>query len=710
MKRVLSIFIIMAMAAAFAIAQTSQTGYVKTKGRMDSKGQLIPGTRLSGASIVLTGGHSTVSGGNGNFTLTIPEKKFFLKNVQKQGYQLVDQEILGKQYLYSANPLVITMETPEKLLEDQLKSERKLRRSLQQQLQKKEMEIDSLVENNKITEEEYHKALQKLYADQEKNEKLISDMAKRYSEIDYDQLDEFYRQVTFCIENGDLVKADSLLSSRGDVRKQVEEQLQKGQAIQEQKEQLQKAEEVFAADNDELARRCFGYYEKFFAQFQNDSAAYYLELRANLDTTNPDWQNYAGRFIAEYLALYDKAMFYYQRALRKATQNNDSKVVAECYHHIGAVYSDQGNYAKALEYFQKALGIRKEKLGNDHSDVASCYNNIGAVYNDQGDYTKALECYQTALDIWKRVLGEDHPMVALCHHNMGVVYKVQGDYPKALEHYQKALGIRKRVYGEDHLLVALCYYNIGVVYKVQGNYPKALENYQKALGIRKQKLGETHPDVASCYNNIGIVYQAQGDYAKALEYYQKTLTVKKQKYGNDHMDVAMCYHNMGTVYEDQGNYAKALKNYQTAMDISKRVLGEEHSTIVLYYKTIGDVYFFQEDYNNALKCYQNGLDLGSRVLEKNHPVNIQFYNMMAYVYFGQGDYDEAIKTIDKAIALSPQDANLYDSKGEFLLMEGDDANALKMWEKVMQIDPDYLIKNNGYSELYKGLKERGHIK
>ena len=98
------------------------------------------------------------------------------------------------------------------------------------------------------------------------------------------------------------------------------------------------------------------------------------------------------------------------------------------------------------------------------------------------------------------------------------------------------------------------------------------------------------------------------------------------------------------------------------------------------------------------------------MLEKNHPVNIQFYNMMAYVYFGQGDYDEAIKTIDKAIALSPQDANLYDSKGEFLLMEGDDANALKMWEKVMQIDPDYLTKNNGNSELYKGLKERGLVK
>ena len=402
MKRFLTTFIIMATVLTFAIAQTTQTGYVKTKGRMDSKGQLIPGTRLSGASIVLTGGHSTVSGGNGNFTLTIPEKKFYLKNVLKQGYQLVDQEMLGKQYVYSANPLVITMETPEKLLEDQLKSERRLRRSLQQQLQKKEQEIDSLVENNKITEEEYHKALQKLYADQEKNEKLIADMAKRYSEIDYDQLDEFYRQVTFCIENGNLVRADSLLSSRGDVRKQVEEQLQKGQAIQEQKEQLQRAEAVYAADNDELARRCYGYYEKCLAQFQNDSAAYYLELRANLDTTNLDWQNYAGWFIAEYLASYDKAMFYFQRALQKAIISKDSNAIAVCYNRMGRVYSDQGDYAKALEYFQKALEIRKHKLGNDHQDVASCYNNIGTVYEDRGDYARALEHYQPALDILKR--------------------------------------------------------------------------------------------------------------------------------------------------------------------------------------------------------------------------------------------------------------------------------------------------------------------
>lgn len=65
------------IATAFTLtAQTTQTGYVKTKGRMNSKGQLIPGTRLGGATITLTSGNSTVSGPDGNFSITIPDKKF----------------------------------------------------------------------------------------------------------------------------------------------------------------------------------------------------------------------------------------------------------------------------------------------------------------------------------------------------------------------------------------------------------------------------------------------------------------------------------------------------------------------------------------------------------------------------------------------------------------------------------------------------------
>ena len=215
-------------------------------------------------------------------------EQFRLDSVRKKGYQLVDMEACPRTYKYSSNPLYIVMETPEQQQQDQLTAERKIRRNLQKQLQEREDEIESLKEQQQISDEEYRQALQKLYQDQENNEQLIKDMAKRYSELDYDQLDEFYRQVSYYIENGELVKADSLLKTRGDITAQVADIKQRGQTIADQDEQLQKAKAVQQADIEEAAKRCYSYFETFKAQHLNDTAAYFIELKASLDSTNVD--------------------------------------------------------------------------------------------------------------------------------------------------------------------------------------------------------------------------------------------------------------------------------------------------------------------------------------------------------------------------------------------------------------------------------------
>ena len=466
---------ILLFAVTLLSAQTTQKGYVKTKGRIDNNGQLIPGKRIAGAAIQLTGGHSTVGDANGNFTLTVPDRKFYLSDVRKQGYVLSDPDVLKKQYACSANPLVITMETPERQADDQLAAERKLRRQLQEKLQQREQEIDSLKEHHKISEEEYRQALQQLYAEQENNERLISDMARRYAELDYDLLDEFYRQVSFCLEKGDLVKADSLLASKGDVRQAVLDQQQKAQALQERKKQLRRAEAVFAADNEEVARRCYGYFERFSTQFQNDSAAYYLELRATLDTTNVQWQLDVANFVDAYLAQYRKATSYYERALRQAIAQNGTQhpAVATCYNNIGLLYKVQGQYAQAMEYYQNSLEIWKSVYGENHPDVATTYNNIGGVHYSQGEYPQAMDCFRKALSISRAVCGENHPDVATCYNNIGLTYYSQGDYEQAMSYYRKSLDIQKMVYGENHPDVATSYNNMGVVCYFQQDYDQA---------------------------------------------------------------------------------------------------------------------------------------------------------------------------------------------------------------------------------------------
>ena len=245
MKKSLLLLLVLSL-SLLSLAQTQQ-GYVKTKGRMVN-GQLMPGQGLKGTTVSIKGRTAVlVKSDDGAFSFPVPERQFRIDSVTKKGYQLVDMDACMRIHERSQNPLYIVMETPDQQQKDQLEAERKIRRHLQKLLQEKEDAIEALKEKNKITQEEYHQSLQKLYADQQLNEQLISEMVKRYATIDYDQMDEFYRQVSFCIENGELTKADSMLRTRGDIRQQVNDILSRGQVIQDKEEQLAKAEAVHKA-------------------------------------------------------------------------------------------------------------------------------------------------------------------------------------------------------------------------------------------------------------------------------------------------------------------------------------------------------------------------------------------------------------------------------------------------------------------------------
>ena len=578
MKRILSLVFV--LVSVFCYADSVQQGCVKTRGRMIN-GKHVPGQGLPGSIVSIKDRTAIgVKNNNGTFSFPVTDNQFRVDSVKKKDYVLLDADVASKTYTHTADTLFFVMETPEQILQDKLATERRLRRSLQAKLQTRENELDSLIAIQKISQEEYQQSLQKLYAEQSENDKLISDMAERYSTLDYDQMDEFYRQVSYYIEQCEFVKADSLLKSRGNLHAQLETAKQQGQAIQQDEEKLQRAKVVHQHDIDELAKRCYSYFENFKMQHQNDSAAYYLEQRMQLDTTNVEWLDELADFLQEYLAQYDKALEYYQQTLlvRKLLFGDSHPDVAISYNNIGLVYDDLGDYVRALEYHQQSLAIKIQLYGDSHPDVAISYNNIGLVYDDLGDYARALEYHQQSLAIWKQEYGESHPNVATSYNNIGNIYADQGEYARALEYCQKTLEIDKRIFGEVHPNVATSYNNIGYVYNAQGDYARALEYYQQSLVIWKQVYGESHPSVATSYDNIGLVYYSQGDYTHALEYHQQSLTIQKQLLGESHPDVAFSYNNIGLVYHSHGDYARALEYLQQSLTICEQILGKEHPT------------------------------------------------------------------------------------------------------------------------------------
>ena len=458
MKRFFVFFYLFLLVYASASSQIQQ-GLVKTPGRINTDGEYVPGKGISNVLVKVKGANEVNSGNTGCFSLKLLKTKFYLENVIKNGYVLVDNDLLSKEYSISPDTFKIVLATPQEQLDAEVANYRRIRRNLTRQLQKREDEIEELYASNKILKAERDSALQQLYSAHANNEKLIKDMVERYSRIDFDNLDEYNRKISEYILEGELVKADSMLNSKGDIHSRIE-QLRSQERINEaerteldeREAALLKSEEYARKNLDDIAADCYHKFEMFKIQHLNDSAAYYIELRAGLDTTNIDWQSDAGGFISEYLAEYDKAINYYKLALQSALLKDGERhpYVATIYNNIGGIYSSQGDYVKALEYHNKSLEIQLSVLGESHPDVATSYNNIGYIYNRQGDYAKALEYYNKAVEILLSVLGERHPDVGASYISIGLAYHSQGDYAKALEYIDRSYGILKDFLPDEH--------------------------------------------------------------------------------------------------------------------------------------------------------------------------------------------------------------------------------------------------------------------
>lgn len=577
MKRFfLIVCLLVSISAVFA---QTQHGYVKTRGRMNVNGTVVPGTRLAGATITFKGRSSVTSGTNGVFTFAVPNNTFCITNVQKKGYQLYDNDLLGRNYNYSSNDLLVVMDMPDNVLADRLESEKKIRRTLRRQLQDKEDEIETLKVQHKITEEQYRNQLQELYATQENNEKLISEMAERYSTLDFDQMDDFQRRVAAYIQNGELTRADSLLNTKGSMEERSAELDRMDEAIKADKEDIvrrQKLHEESIAMKarvlEDFAADCYSRYEMCLMQHKNDSASYWLELRASKDTLNCDWQIEAGDAIWKFQENFVVALRHYVLAFNtiKVKYGEINRDVAKIYNKMGKVYLHQSK-EKALDYFQKAFDIQNQILDNNHIDKVETYRCLSEVYRYK-DYKLAIDMLQKALDIATVYYGEISWEVADIYSAMGSVYDLASHYGKAVESYTRANSIREKLSNKDdvhmvntHLTNARLYHSNPALY---------IKHCLKALDLLIQNFGEYYPQVATVCFMIGSQYNNISDYDNALLYVGRAARIYEKQLGENHESTKAANESIGYI----------LMKYEYEKEI-KRMNNDGESPIVKEFKS-----------------------------------------------------------------------------------------------------------------------------
>ena len=126
------------------------------------------------------------------------------------------------------------------------------------------------------------------------------------------------------------------------------------------------------------------------------------------------------------------------------------KAVDRFHELVTDVFKDGGRIEEALRVCKLRLERDCRVYGERSTEAADALGSVAIVYQAQGDYARALEYNEKAVAIKLPALGPDHPSLANTYSNMALVYKAQGDYARSLEYNEKALAIDLVALGPDH--------------------------------------------------------------------------------------------------------------------------------------------------------------------------------------------------------------------------------------------------------------------
>ena len=337
-----------------------------------------------------------------------------------------------------------------------------------------------------------------------------------------------------------------------------------------------------------------------------------------------------------------------------------------------------------------------EELQRRAPDSADCARDLAASYNKLGDLHLALGACDRALEFYQKALGISEELrrlapdsadyasdLAVLYSNLGRLQLALGAMGRALEFEQKALGLmqelRRRApdsagYARD---LSASYGRLGDLHLALGAPDRALEFYQKALGI-SEELRRLAPDSADYAHNLAVSYSKLGDLQlalgaldRAMEFYQKDLDISDllRWRAPDSADYA---HDLTVSYSKLGDLHLAMDAPDRALEFQQngRVLMEElrwrapdsadfARDLARSYSKLGDLHLAMDAPDCALDYYQKSVGILEE-LRRQAPDSADCARDLAVSYSRLGDLQLAMVAPDCALNFNQKSAGILE--------------------------------------------------
>jgi tetratricopeptide (TPR) repeat protein len=327
------------------------------------------------------------------------------------------------------------------------------------------------------------------------------------------------------------------------------------------------------------------------------------------------------------------------------------------YYIEGSEYFDNGDFAKAIQSYKKAIGVDPE--------FATAYRSMAMAYNNTGLFAEGRKYVQKAFEYSDRISDRER------YRNEAEYYRLsERTSDKAIEAYLKLL----ELYPDDDAGRN----NLSILYDELEQWDKAIE--QLELAIYKYKDDAFNP-----YMNLAEAYMAKGLYDKAKEILELYLDEI-----SDNAFIRFC---LSRVYLLQRDYANARNEINRSIDLNPD-FSYAYFTRGMFYQCQSDWTNAHEDYNNLfnskrpsarllgnmglVNLYINRGNFQKAKLQANQWIELaKKFNQsdwetwsrfsLANAHLRTGDFEKALEEIEKSLTIARATENLSSQRSAYLL-------------------------------------------
>ena len=260
--------------------------------------------------------------------------------------------------------------------------------------------------------------------------------------------------------------------------------------------------------------------------------------------------------------------------------------------YTGIVFSDQGQFDFANEYYYKSIAVFKTIPYP--AGVGATYVNIGNTFQNMANYSKAIENYLEGIKIFEDIGDTNRWIVAT--NNLGTIFSDLHRFDKSVEYYDASLKLSRQV--GDSLTVGSCYINLGVIEHRQGNNKKA-QKYFEQTRVLAEDIGDEYL-LHQAYDNLSRMDVEFGNFEESLKkakrglYYANTLGAPGL--------ISMSEANVGISFL----YLNVLDSAQIYLDQAIKLATENNAqeTLIKAYQWMSELQEKKENTSEALTWYK----------------------------------------------------------------------------------------------------------